>query len=528
MRNLKPQKNWLTLSTCAALTLQMTFAQAQLTDQTQTPNAANEGIAKSFEEQIGAGVGDVLTPDSSLFIVKRDPVRSIRRGRQIFQRKFTRAQGQGPGRQGLEGANIEADQGINSGLVDSCAGCHGRPRGSAGSGGLNFSRPDSRDAPHLLGLGIIEQLADEMTAELRTIRAQAIQDATSEPVTVPLVAKGVNFGSITASPDGSVDTAAVEGVDADLRIRPLGANGIFFAIREFINDASHSELGMPIWDPILADAQSQEVATPAGMVLNGATDRVEAPRVSSASDDRDQDGVVDEMPEAAVDHLEFYLLNYFKPATGRQNTQTNRGRELMDSTGCTSCHVPDMVINKDRRVADVETTFDAQRGIFNGLFATVTASFTEEDDGSGFPSLKVPNAAQFVAKNFFSDLKRHDLGPNFHEIQFDGSIQKEFVTEALWGVGTTAPYGHDGRSINLQEVILRHGGEAETARNAFANLPEGDQLALITFLQSLVLFPPDDTASNLDPGDPTAANFPQNGHGSIRLPELFNDPTDLE
>ena len=44
------------------------------------------------------------------------------------------------------------------------------------------------------------------------------------------------------------------------------------------------------------------------------------------------------------------------------------------------------------------------------------------------------------------------------------------MTTPLWGVGTTAPYGHDGRSINLTEVILRHGGEAQAARDAFARL----------------------------------------------------------
>jgi hypothetical protein len=43
-----------------------------------------------------------------------------------------------------------------------------------------------------------------------------------------------------------------------------------------------------------------------------------------------------------------------------------------------------------------------------------------------------------------------------------------------------------------------------------------------------VLFPPDDTASNLDPGDRNNPTFPQRGHGSIRLPEVFNDPTELE
>ena len=51
---------------------------------------------------------------------------------------------------------------------------------------------------------------------------------------------------------------------------------------------------------------------------------------------------------------------------------------------------------------------------------------------------------------------------------------------------------------------------------------------LLEFLNSLVLFPPDDTASNLDPGDPSAPGFPQDGHGSISLRPLFNDPNDPE
>jgi len=42
------------------------------------------------------------------------------------------------------------------------------------------------------------------------------------------------------------------------------------------------------------------------------------------------------------------------------------------------------------------------------------------------------------------------------------------------------------------------------------------------------LFPPDDTASNLDLGNRNAANFPQFAHGSIKLTVLFNDPTDPE
>ena len=69
-------------------------------DQTQAPNAANDGIAKSLADEIGAGRGDSNTPDSASFMISRDPFRAIRRGRQLFQRKFTRLELQGPGVRG--------------------------------------------------------------------------------------------------------------------------------------------------------------------------------------------------------------------------------------------------------------------------------------------------------------------------------------------------------------------------------------------------------------------------------------------
>jgi hypothetical protein len=103
-----------------------------------------------------------------------------------------------------------------------------------------------------------------------------------------------------------------------------------------------------------------------------------------------------------------------------------------------------------------------------------------------------------------------------------------FLTPALWGVGTTAPYGHDGRSINLTEVILRHGGEAQREESAFAALSDENRSALLEFLQSLVLFPPDDTASTLNPINRSDPHYPQSGHGSIKLTALFNNPRDPE
>jgi len=300
-------------------------------------------------------------------------------------------------------------------------------------------------------------------------------------------------------------------------------------MREFLVGAFKAEMGLEAVDPDLALASSGgKVTTPSGMVLDGSIDQIEAPPTADETADPDGDGVKNEIPVSIIDHLEFYLLHYFKPATYKQTTTTNIGRLLMDQMKCTACHVPDLKINRDRRVADVETVYDPTRGIFNTLFATATASFTAVDDGSGNPPLKQPKLGSFLVKNIFTDFKRHDLGSNFYERNYDGSLQKEFLTRPLWGAGTTAPYGHDGRSINLTEVILFHGGEAQQARDAFAGLSDSDRDAVLAFLNSLVLFPPDDTASNLDPGNPGAVNFPQFEHGSIKLTVLFNNPTDIE
>ena len=93
------------------------------------------------------------------------------------------------------------------------------------------------------------------------------------------------------------------------------------------------------------------------------------------------------------------------------------------------------------------------------------------------------------------------------------------VMEDRW----TRGYGHDGRSSNLAEVILRHGGDAQAQRDAFAILSDTQQRSLLEFLNSLILFPPDDTASNLKPADRNAPNFPQNGHGSISLTAAQSD-----
>lgn len=519
---------WVSLCLLPAL-----LAQAQLTDDSQTsPQVPGGAIGKSLQEQIGTGRGDEFTPGSSRYLIARDPARSIRRGRQIFQRKFTANQGLGPRVNGDSTGDIQANPALGAGFADSCAGCHGRPRGSAGVGGDVATRPDSRDAPHLFGLGLVEMLADEVTTDLRATRAAAVRaaKATGRPVTRGLESKGIRYGAITAHPNGTVDTTRVQGVDPNLRVRPFFAQGKTISIREFIIGAFKDEMGLQSPDPVLCAVTDpyhpQRVVSPAGFVFDPSLDTFERPPVCDAGQDGDQDGVVNEIDPALVDHMELYLLNYFKPGRSEIHSFVQRGLQVFQQIGCTTCHVQHLTITHDRRAADVETQYDPQRGIFNRLFATATTLFTTVDDGDPFPRL-VPNGDGFVVRNIFTDLKRHDLGPALHERNYDGTVQTTFMTEPLWGVGSTAPYGHDGRSMDLTDIILRHGGEAEASRRAFQRLSVFDQRMVLDFLRSLILFPPDDTASNLNPGNPRTTN-PQDPaeHGSINLGALFQIPAE--
>jgi hypothetical protein len=666
---------------------------------------AGSCIARSLADQVDLGHTDTIigTPGSgniqtgSIYLIKHDPARSVRRGRQLFQRKFSLNEGHGPRVNNSSTGDVTQMRALGAGLVDSCAGCHGRPRGSAGHGGVVQTFADSRDSPHLFGLGLGEQLADEMTADLREIRQQAIDDSTgggggtvtvlsadftpgtdgfdyqddtfnntnngayafgqhiiqsngdgivrvalgnidnttrvgisggwvrnftvSEagngtldfdwrqiqspdfesneftqvlvkvdgttftvdtifgngnggpdrdsgpqsatinlgtlsagthtitiggfvnqktfsnefvdvyfddvvvqvesqgcPLTVPLDTKGVNFGEITVECDGTVDYSAVEGVDAPaLRVRPFFAQGRTRTIREFIFGALNDEMGIQVHDPVLCavtdPVSPQAMTSPAGFQYDPSTDTFERPPGC---------GGPSEVDVAIVDHLEFYLLNYFKPGRYVETARTQQGDALLDTIGCTECHVRNLTVDSDRRVADVETVFDPVNGIFNELFATGSTRFVVQNDPSSPFPFVLPAGNSFVVENIFTDFKRHDLGPDFDERDYDGTVLTEHITEALWGVGSTAPYGHDGRSINLDAVIRRHGGEAASSTLAFANLSADDQNKILEFLNTLILFPPDDTASNLNPGNPGSSD-PQNpaNHGSINLGALF-------
>ncbi|MGC4069216.1 MAG: di-heme oxidoredictase family protein [Polyangiaceae bacterium] len=92
----------------------------------------------------------------------------------------------------------------------------------------------------------------------------------------------------------------------------------------------------------------------------------------------------------------------------------------------------------------------------------------------------------------YTDLLVHDLGDDLADGRPDYDASgREWRTTPLWGIGLAeaalgeGAYLHDGRARSIEEAILWHGGEAETARVHFVEASRATRKALLEFLSAL-------------------------------------------
>ncbi|MCO6188258.1 di-heme oxidoredictase family protein [Rhizobium sp. L1K21] len=369
---------------------------------------------------------------------------------------------------------------------NACSSCHREPVvGGAGDFTANvfasegfesadFDTTDpqfssERGTNHLFGAGLIELLAREMTADLQSIRRDALLEAhkSGKSQRVKLETKGVDFGWLTVEPDGIADMSELDGVDMDLVIRPFSQKGVITSLRQFTINAMNQHHGM----------QPNERY---GKRWTG-------------TDDFDEDNFPDEMNAGDVSALVAWQAT--RPVPTRQVPDIEgwaeaaaRGEELFNSTGCSSCHMESLPLKSP--VFDDPGPVDVS-GTLNRDQVKEVASY----DLSLLPWFKTlpRNEKGEVLVPLFGDLKRHtmtdargeELGNELMAQRFvDRNI---FMTAELWGVGSTAPYGHRNDFTTLDSIILAHAGDAREQRDAFADLPEADRSAMIAFLKTLVI-----------------------------------------
>ena len=370
----------------------------------------------------------------------------------------------------------------------SCAACHNVPKvGGAGdfvanvfvSEGFESADFDSldpqfsneRNTNHLFGAGLVELLAREMTAALHAVRANALAEArkSGAEVDARLEAKGVYFGWITALPDGSVDLRRIEGVDADLIVKPFSQKGVFVSLRQFTDNALNHHHGMQPVERF-------------GVRWTGEADF-------------DGDNHPDEITEGDVSAITAWQATLPPPVVSvpddaEWKAAAAKGDLLFGSLGCASCHVRALPL--DNAIFEDPGPYDAA-----GTLRQVDVEKTTRYDLAALPWAKaLPRDGQGrLLVPLFSDLKRHvvadeQIAAFGNELMAQRFVDRNvFATSELWGIGSTAPYGHRGDMPTLDEAILAHGGEARKARDAYEKAGEAERSALIAFLKTLVIAP---------------------------------------
>ncbi|MFN2427426.1 MAG: di-heme oxidoredictase family protein [Candidatus Binatia bacterium] len=358
-----------------------------------------------------------------------------------------------------------------------CANCHSKG-GPDGAGtqtqnaflrgdGKSLASADQRNPPHLLGLGAVELLAREMSKELQAAAEVARTRATAEQrrVEQPLTAKGISFGSLSALPDGSLDYAAVDGVDNDLVIRPFGWKGHSATLRDMIEESLQIHHGLVSRRIHLA-------------VKDGTLDR--APYGNGPWYDLDEDGVSLEIESGMLTTVVGYLAQLEVPVTRPPKDPGlidlfADGRTRFDAIGCASCHVPALEL--------ADPNFDATAGVAGRPSFVINVA--RDGDGPKVEPKSVGPAPSYLV-HLFSDLKRHDMGEALASPAPQGSIPaRMYLTRPLWGLAETAPYLHDGRAATVHEAIVLHGGDAAASRDAYLALDERGRAGLRVFLTSL-------------------------------------------
>lgn len=538
---------------------------------------------------------DSSAAGSSLYFQERDPWLAYQRGKNLVQRQFRDRDGVF-GRSGAFMGLITGDKAtpkVDRDHVSSCAFCHNVPYRDAGAG-ANMAKNggEGRNTPHFYGGGLVEMIAQQTRQKLLDLcdaERRGFIPKTADPAFRVLIrptpaSEPIDYGACgdadgdgwpdlnnvfrvwyvddqgrrtftDANGDGAVDLrdASVAGYNFEMMIFGWGelTGAMAPTLRTFYSEPADTHAGMQAHDPTtnndsgtgrdrLAFDGLAEVSNAGAQqfALHATPDRgVTLTAKGISRDDPDGDSVLHEISEGDLDLAEWFMLNAPAPAQLERTPAVIQGERLFRKWRCADCHVPDWQLQAgdpdhqdiyrrydgDRRFFDLQTTWNTETGRLEGKLIPLTSRDGER---------QLPRRGAFTVRGVYSDFIHHDVGPDFYEVQFDGSQVTRFRTAPLWGVGSTAPYGHDGNSLTLNAVIRRHGGEASASARHYRLASSSERQALLAFLSSLQLYQTDTLPTDIDGDGKISEHFmiagEDTGMERFNAEYLFNRPCRIE
>lgn len=363
-------------------------------------------------------------PGTSLPGLSEAEVGQFRTGLALFNKVFTPEDGLGPA--------------FNE---NQCSACHTSPA----EGGSAASERITK-ATRYVGPGQCDLLTSEGGVNVRKQATPLLRAHGMRREAIPASATEVGelitpflfgLGLIEAIPEATIssradpDDADGDGITGravrgpDGRLLRFGTKSDVATLEEFVRSALLMEMG-------LTTRGAERDLVNGGPPPTG-TDPVADPEVDERT------------VELLTAFTRFLAPTARMPARSRAHADTlAAGEQLFGEAGCTGCHTPSMRTG---------------------------------------PS-DVPALADKTV-HLYSDLLLHDMGPDLVSVCGADASPSEHRTTMLMGLQHRDFYLHDGRTMDLREAILAHGGEAGSARDAFARLPWLHQEYLLMFLRSL-------------------------------------------
>jgi hypothetical protein len=510
---------------------------------------------------------DATQPGSTGDFSRRDPFLFYQLGRDLLNRSFQLSHGvYGRPAELSVPLYVDEDEGPQHGALSrvardhtsSCGFCHSAPYREPGGGQtIGSTGANGRNSTHFFGAGLVEMLGEQIRQKVLNqydLNHNGVIDraevAGPRPVEIAPAdgAPPIRYGDLAPGPDGvpqlnplfrvwyldatgkvlrdayGLDDSRVAAFNFAVEVfgwgrgwRQVGSHRVAqgaeaATIRGFYTAAADVHMGMQAYDPSqLARRDGLGLRSLSGAQqydLGGSVDRgLRRAATGISLDDPDRDGHVSELTEGDVDAIEFYMLHAPAPAV-RGTARSEQGRQVLLQAGCARCHIeswrieprdPARGFQGDRRLFELRTSARPAADGTVELVGTLVPLHSRLPSGE-----YVPRAGGATVERIYTDFKHWDLGPGFHERRFDGTLQKEHRTAPLWGVGSTAPYGHAGQYLTLDAVIQAHGGAAETERDAYRALAPERRRLLLEYLDSLVLYSTDEIRSDVD-GDGAVA-----------------------
>ena len=337
----------------------------------------------------------------------------------------------------------------------------------------------TRLVTNILGDGYVEAISDETLLNIRKLQCRATHGKIcGQAVRVPV-------------PES-------EGKD---RIGRFGWKDQHASLLAFAADAYLNEMG------ITNSIQKNEVTTTCN------------PPVTATIPNKDPNKITEpnSLPDPAdnnledIDHFASFMRSLKAPSrdqTAAATSNVKRGAQLFTKIGCATCHVETIVTGKspagpgdpglhrdalENRTIHPYSDFllhDIDTG--DGIPVALVEHFGRErlekhlrEEAGAAAEVKEPSgkSEDECSESYQTAVVEGEKRPKL--LRDTLCARNKIRTAPLWGLRLRSRLMHDGNSVEVDDAIRRHRGEAAQVTERFLKLKPSDQRVLLAFLQSL-------------------------------------------